>query len=282
MQPSSDISKLLEIMSRLRDPVNGCPWDIEQSFASIAPYTVEEAYEVADAIERGDMDDLRLELGDLLLQSVYHAQMASEAGHFDFGDVVEGITAKMIRRHPHVFGTEDVTAEEYSAKGMEEGTWERIKAEEKSEAEARRAKLGLPSKHEAKSYLDDVPFGLPALTAALKLQKRASKVGFDWNDVGAVLAKVREETEEFEQALESQGALEQEEEIGDLLFVLVNLCRHLKIDPENALRRCNAKFKRRFAYIESALKSSGQTLQDATLEQMDRLWDEAKSKAKTA
>lgn len=266
-------------MERLRDPETGCPWDVEQNFETIAPYTVEEAYEVADAIERKDMEDLRLELGDLLLQSVYHAQMASEAGYFDFGDVVEGITAKMIRRHPHVFGTADVTAQEYSAKGMEEGTWERIKAEEKAEAEKRREALGLPSKDADKSFLDDVPTGFPALTAALKLQKRASKVGFDWNDKKAVLAKIREEIDELEEALDHEDHGHQQEEMGDLFFVLVNMCRHLKIDPEGALRGCNQKFRRRFSYIEKALKKDGAALEGATLEEMDRLWDEAKTQS---
>ena len=181
-RPGRDISALLDIMKALRTPVTGCPWDLEQDFKTIAPYTIEEACEVADAIDRNDMEDLRLELGDLLLQSVYHAQMASEAGYFDFGDVVEGITTKMIRRHPHVFGTDDVTAEEYSAKGMADGTWERIKAEEKAEAEAMRIAKGLPSKQLNKSLLDDIPGSLPALACAVKLQKKAGKVGFDWND----------------------------------------------------------------------------------------------------
>jgi len=277
IKPSSDISGLLEIMARLRDPENGCPWDVEQDFNSIAPYTIEEAYEVADAIERDDMDDLRLELGDLLLQSVYHAQMASEAGHFDFGDVVHGITAKMIRRHPHVFGTEDVTAEEYSAKGMEEGTWERIKAEEKAEAETRRMELGLPPKRETANYLDEVPSGLPALTGALKLQKRASKVGFDWNDMSSVLDKVREEIDELEEAISEKEHKDREEEMGDLLFVMVNVCRHLKIDPEYALRGCNRKFRTRFAFIENELKVAGSSLEKANLQEMDNLWNAAKS-----
>lgn len=281
IEPSPDIAKLLEIMARLRDPDTGCPWDIQQDFATIAPYTVEEAYEVADAIERGDMDDLRLELGDLLLQSVYHAQMASEAGHFDFGDVVEGITRKMIRRHPHVFGTEDVTAEEYSARGMEEGTWERIKSEEKAEAELRRKELGLPQKTSEVGFLDDVPTGLPALTAALKIQKRASKVGFDWNDMNSVVAKVHEEFKELSEAVDAMDQQKQEEEMGDLLFVMVNLCRHLKIDPENALRQCNVKFRKRFAYIENALIASGKSLEKANLAEMDELWNMAKEELRS-
>ncbi|MGB7285576.1 MAG: nucleoside triphosphate pyrophosphohydrolase, partial [Salaquimonas sp.] len=201
MSPSRDISRLLEIMAALRTPVTGCPWDLEQDFASIAPYTIEEAYEVADAIERDDMEDLRLELGDLLLQSVYHAQMAAEAGAFDFGDVVEGITQKMIRRHPHVFGTEDVTAEQYSAEGMAKGTWEKIKTEEKAEAAAKRLAKGLSAKTTSTSLLNDVPFNLPGLSVAVKLQQKASKVGFDWNDPKAVFAKIREEMSELENEL---------------------------------------------------------------------------------
>lgn len=276
MNSSRDISKLLEIMKALRTPGTGCPWDLEQDFATIAPYTIEEAYEVADAIERDDMDDLRLELGDLLLQSVYHAQMANEAGYFDFGDVVEGITTKMIRRHPHVFGTEDVTAEEYSANGMAEGTWERIKAEEKAEAAERRANLGLPPKDKRKSYLDDVPSELPALTAALKLQKKASKVGFDWNNPAEVMKKIREELRELEASLSNGEADATEEELGDLLFAVANLARHHKVDPEKALRRCNRKFRTRFAYIEQALEIKGTSLNASNLSEMDNLWNEAK------
>jgi len=220
IKPSRDILRLLEIMKALRTPITGCPWDLEQDFKSIAPYTIEEACEVADAIERDDMEDLRLELGDLLLQSVYHAQMASEAGLFDFGDVVEGISKKMIRRHPHVFGTADVGAEEYSAKGMAEGTWERIKSEEKAEAEALRISKGLPPKNANLSLLDDVPNALPALACAVKLQKKASKVGFDWNDPHAVIAKIREELDEFEEELKMENVENQSEELGDIFFAL--------------------------------------------------------------
>lgn len=276
MKPSRDINRLLEIMAALRTPGTGCPWDLEQDFKSIAPYTIEEAYEVADAIEREDLDDLRLELGDLLLQSVYHAQMASEEGAFDFGDVVEGITAKMIRRHPHVFGTEDVTAEQYSAAGMAKGTWERIKAEEKSEAAERRAAKGLPPKETDHSLLATVPGSLPGLTAAVKLQQKASKVGFDWNDPKAVLAKIREETDEFEQEMDSCNKERLTDELGDMLFALANLARHLDIDPEAAIRATNSKFRKRFAFIEQNIAASGETLESATLEQMESLWQKAK------
>ncbi len=276
LTPSRDIVRLLEIMKALRTPETGCPWDLEQDFKSIAPYTIEEACEVADAIERDDMEDLRLELGDLLLQSVYHAQMASEAGLFDFGDVVEGITRKMIRRHPHVFGTEDVTAQEYSAKGMAENTWERIKAEEKAEAAALRQAKGLPPKTKAPSLLGDVPNALPALACAVKLQKKASKVGFDWNDPHAVIKKIREELDEFESELSAQDTEAQTDELGDILFALANLARHQKIDPDTALRRTNMKFRKRFAHIESHIMDTGYTLEEAPLEVMDQLWNDAK------
>ena len=280
MKPSRDISRLIEIMAALRTPQTGCPWDLEQDFRTIAPYTIEEAYEVADAIERNDMDDLRLELGDLLLQSVYHARMAEEEGHFDFGDVVEGITAKMIRRHPHVFG--DERGDQYSASGMAKGTWERIKAEEKAETAARRQQMGLAPKTKGESLLDDVPAALPGLTQAVKLQQKASKVGFDWNDPKAVIAKLREETGELEAELASAtpDLSAVEEELGDLLFVLANLARHLDIDPEAALRRTNAKFRRRFAYIEKNIEQrSGKPLPQANLDEMEALWQEAKMKA---
>ncbi len=273
---SRDIARLLEIMASLRTPKTGCPWDLEQSFSTIAPYTVEEAYEVADAIERDDMDDLRLELGDLLLQSVYHARLAEEQGLFDFGDVVEGITAKMIRRHPHVFGTADVTAEEYSARGMAKGTWEKIKAEEKAEQTERRNLAGLPDKDQNPSLLDDVPGALPALTAALKLQKKASKVGFDWNDTNLVLAKVREEIEELEVEISNHDHEASEAEFGDLMFAVVNLARHLDLDAEKALRRTNRKFRDRFSFIEKELKERSITLEEANLDEMEILWQKAK------
>jgi ATP diphosphatase len=277
--PSRDISRLLEIMALLRDPEKGCPWDKEQDFRSIAPYTIEEACEVADAIERDDMADLKLELGDLLLQSVYHSRMAEEGGYFDFGDVVEGITKKMIRRHPHVFGTEDASAEEYSAKGLAGGTWERIKAEEKAELAAER-KAANPAQYQEKagSLLDDVPGTLPTLACALKLQKKASKVGFDWNDPHAVFSKIREELDELEAEIESGCSSEQEAELGDILFAVANLARHLRIDPDSALRRTNQKFRNRFAYIEQNIERTGETMQSANLETMDMLWNEAKIK----
>ena len=276
MEPSRNISRLLEIMTALRTPKTGCPWDLEQDFKSIIPYTIEEAYEVADAIERNDMEDLRLELGDLLLQSVYHAQMASESGDFDFGDVVEGITTKMIRRHPHVFGTEDASAEQYSAAGMAKGTWEKIKAEEKSEQiEARKAK-GLPPKPVKTSILDDVPNTLPSLAVGVKLQQKASKVGFDWNDPKAVISKIREELDEVEAELKANDKEKLTDEIGDVLFAMVNLARHLEIDPDTALRSTNQKFRKRFSYIEKNLTKSGEKIEDVDLDTMEDLWKRAK------
>lgn len=277
MEPSRDISKLLEIMVALRTPKTGCPWDLEQNFKSIVPYTIEEAYEVADAIERDDMDDLRLELGDLLFQSVYHAQMASESGDFDFGDVVEGITTKMIRRHPHVFGTEDVTAEQYSAVGMAKGTWEKIKLEEKAEQIAMRKAKGLSPKPVKDSILDDVPNTLPSLAVGVKLQQKASKVGFDWNDPKAVIAKIREELDEVEEELEQNNKTRLSDEIGDVLFAMVNLARHLDIDPDTALRGTNQKFRKRFAYIEKNVGDTGCTLENASLDVLEGLWTKAKS-----
>ena len=277
MKPSRDISRLIEIMMALRDPNGGCPWDLKQDFASIAPYTIEEAYEVADAIERGDMEDLRLELGDLLLQSIYHAQMANEAGAFDFGDVVEGITAKMIRRHPHVFGTEDRTAAEYSARGLAEGTWERIKAEEKAEAAAQLAEKGLPPKAEGSSILDSVPSALPALTGAFKLQSKAAKVGFDWNSVDAVFEKLDEELGELHSEIHDGNQAKIAEEIGDLLFTIANLARHLKIDPEFALRGTNRKFRDRFAHVEKRMEKADQKMNASALDIMEEYWIEAKT-----
>jgi ATP diphosphatase len=272
MQPSRDISRLNEIMAALRTPQTGCPWDLEQTFATIAPYTLEEAYEVADAIERGDVANLREELGDLLLQVVFHARMAEEAGRFDFGDVVEAITRKLIRRHPHVFGdARDLSSDEVKA------LWDLIKAEEKRErAEARRA-AGLPA-DEASGALAGVPLALPALTRALKLQEKAGKVGFDWNDPRAVLAKLREEIDEVEAEIEAGDAQRVADEVGDLLFAVANLARHLSADPETALRGANAKFERRFAHIESRLSESGRAPADATLDEMEALWSEAKQR----
>jgi nucleoside triphosphate diphosphatase len=270
MTPSRDISRLIEIMAQLRTPVTGCPWDLEQSFATIAPYTIEEAYEVADAIARGDFEDLKDELGDLLLQVVYHARMAEEEKAFAFGDVVEAITRKMIRRHPHVFADKDGNIQPAGVKSA----WERIKAQEKAERAAGRPQ----QKHEHSSLLSSVKAGLPALTRAMELQRKASTVGFDWNDPRAVLNKIREEADEIEAALDRNDAEELAEETGDLLFALVNLARHVRADPEMALRRTNAKFERRFAYIERALAAKGRTLEAATLDEMDALWNEAKEK----
>jgi ATP diphosphatase len=269
MTPSRDIDRLIEIMAALRTPVTGCPWDLEQNFATIVPYTIEEAYEVADAITRGDFDDLREELGDLLLQVVYHAQMAEEQRAFSFGDVVEAITRKMIRRHPHVFADKDGNIQPAGVKSA----WERIKAEEKAERAARRP----PGEVLHKSLLSSVKAGLPALTRAMELQRKASTVGFDWNDPRAVLAKIREEADEIEAALDRNDKQELVEETGDLMFALVNLARHVDADPDAALRATNAKFERRFAYIERALEAQGRTLEQASLAEMDALWNAAKT-----
>jgi nucleoside triphosphate diphosphatase len=270
MTPSRDISRLIEIMAQLRTPVTGCPWDLEQDFTTIAPYTIEEAYEVADAIARGDLDDLKDELGDLLLQVVYHARMAEEKKAFSFGDVVEAITRKMIRRHPHVFADKDGNIQPAGVKSA----WERIKAEEKAERAARRPR----EEHEHKSLLSSVKAGLPALTRAMELQRKAGSVGFDWNDPRAVLKKIREEADEIEAELDRADKDELAGETGDLLFAVVNLARHVKADPEMALRGANAKFERRFAYIERALEAQGRSIDAATLDEMDELWNEAKEK----
>ena len=270
MQPSRDIHRLIEIMAALRDPAGGCPWDLEQTFASIAPFTIEEAYEVADAIERGETDDLRDELGDLLLQVVFHARMAEEARLFDFGGVVEAITTKLIRRHPHVFGDADSLDSE-AVKAL----WGRIKAEEKRLRTEARASSGLPPETPS-GALGHVPLALPALSRALKLQKRAAKVGFDWNDVRAVLVKLREEIAEVEAEIGSGSSEALSDEVGDLLFAVANLARHLDVDPEAALRAANAKFARRFAHIEHRLAESGRKPETADLEEMEALWVEAK------
>jgi len=266
VKPSRDITRLIEIMAALRTPGTGCPWDLEQTFETIAPYTLEEAYEVADAIARGDLDHLRDELGDLLLQVVFHARMAEEQGRFDFGDVVDSITTKLIRRHPHVFADEHGRTAE-AVKGL----WERIKAEEKAE----RGEVA------GTGALAGVPVSLPALTRALKLQNKAGQVGFDWNDPRAVLAKIREEADEIEAALDGGDGAGTAAEVGDLLFAVVNLARHVQADPEGVLRATNAKFERRFAAIEQALAARGRTPKDATLAEMDALWDEAKAAEKS-
>jgi ATP diphosphatase len=270
MTPSRDISRLLDIMAQLRNPGSGCPWDLEQDFSTIAPYTIEEAYEVADAIARRDLDDLRDELGDLLLQVVFHARMAEEQGAFSFGDVVEAITRKMIRRHPHVFADSDGRLTSADVKGA----WDRIKAEEKAERAARRSDAAHAS------LLSSVKAGQPALSRAMQLQRKASSVGFDWNDPRAVLHKIREEADEIEAALDRDDAEELAGETGDLLFALVNLARHVGADPEMALRGTNAKFERRFAYIERALAAQGRSLDQSSLEEMDALWNEAKREEK--
>jgi len=274
MTPSRDISRLIEIMAALRTPGTGCPWDLEQDFATIAPYTIEEAYEVADAIARDDLGDLCEELGDLLLQVVFHARMAEERGAFAFGDVVEAITRKMIRRHPHVFADKDV---KLTAAGVK-GAWDRIKAEEKAERAARRP----ADQAEHTSLLAQVKAGQPSLARALALQQKAATVGFDWNDPRAVLKKIREEADEIEAALDGADADELAEETGDLLFAVVNLARHVGADPESILRGTNQKFERRFAAIERALAADGKTPKDATLAEMDALWDAAKAEEKTA
>jgi ATP diphosphatase len=263
--PNGGMPRLLEIMRRLRDPATGCPWDIEQSFASIAPYTIEEAYEVADAIERQAWDELPGELGDLLFQSVFHAQMAEDAGLFAFDDVVKTIADKMVARHPHVFGPEsrDKSAAQQTV------DWERVKAAER----AARAETGV---------LDGVAVGLPALLRAVKLQKRAARVGFDWPSTDQVLDKIIEESRELVEARDTLTAAETFEEMGDLLFVMANLARHLHIDPEAALRAANAKFIRRFASIEAALAAQGKRPEDSDLAEMDALWNAAKAAEKAA
>jgi ATP diphosphatase len=258
----SEIARLLEIMAALRTPGSGCPWDLQQNFATIAPYTIEEAYEVADAIARGDLGDLREELGDLLLQVVFHAQIAQEQGAFDWDDVVTSLNAKLVRRHPHVFGdAQGLTP------GEVEGQWERIKTQERMQQRKPEAGEGA---------LFGVPVALPALSRALKLQVKAGKVGFDWNNARAVLEKIREEANEIEAELAAQHAAAAAAEIGDLLFAVVNLARHAGIDPEAALRGTNYKFEQRFAAIEKALAERGKRPEEATLAEMEELWQEAK------
>ncbi len=269
MAPASKrhaIEELIAIMAALRTPETGCPWDLKQSFATIVPYTIEEAYEVADAIERDDMGALKDELGDLLFQVVYHARLAEEAGAFDFADVVEAISGKMIRRHPHVFGGESVGSD-----AELEHLWERVKAREKAASGAARSGL-----------LDDVPKTLPALTRSLKLQNKAARVGFDWPSIAPVFEKAREELSELEAEIEAapetaDGRDRIEAEYGDFLFVVANLARHLGIDPEQALRRTCGKFMRRFAHVERALAEAGRAPGQSDLEEMERLWDEAKA-----
>lgn len=261
--PNGGMARLIHIMECLRDPETGCPWDIEQTFQSIAPYTIEEAYEVADAIERADMADLKGELGDLLLQTVYHTQIGTEGGHFTFDEVADAISNKMVARHPHVFGAES------NAKSAEQQSldWETIKAAERGQKGAR-------------GVLDDVAVNLPALLRAVKLQKRAARVGFDWPQTLQVLDKLKEEAAELVQAQAEMSADALEDEMGDLLFVMANLARHLDVDPEAALRRTNAKFTRRFEWIEAELAKAGKTPQDSDLAEMDALWNKAKDALK--
>jgi len=257
------IDRLLAIMAHLRDPDGGCPWDVEQTFATIAPYTVEEAYEVADAIERGDLTDLKEELGDLLLQVVFHSRMAEEQGAFDFDAVAQAINDKMIRRHPHVFG-----AETYGSLAEQKEGWEQLKAAERQD------------KGRTESLLDDVPAGLPALTRAVKLSKRAAGVGFVWPSAKEVLDKLDEEVAELKAEIAAGDVEKARQEMGDVLFVVANLARTLDVDPEDALRSTNAKFTRRFRYIEARLAERGKTPAQSDLAEMDALWDEVRAKDK--
>ena len=268
------IDDLLHLMARLRDPQSGCPWDLKQTYASIVPYTLEEAYEVADAIERADFEHLPGELGDLLFQVVYYSQLAQEEGRFEFAAVVDGITRKLIRRHPHVFVDGDLYGAPDPAR-LEEAAvkqrWEQLKAEERA------AKAAVP---EQLSLLDDVPQALPALSRAVKLQKRMAQVGFDWPDALPVVDKVREELDEVLEAMSENDPQAISEEVGDLLFVVTNLARHLKVDPESALRAANAKVERRFRFIEQALREAQRPIENCTLDELDALWGEAKKQEK--
>lgn len=275
MKPAKDINRLIEIMAALRTPGTGCPWDLEQNFETIKPYTIEEAYEVADAIERGDLDDLRDELGDLLLQVVFHARMAEEQGEFEFGDVVQAITEKMIRRHPHVFAVSDA---DDPAKVKTQ--WDEIKAAEKRARGERRAQRGITEDHK-RGHLGAVDRGQPALTEALKIQQQAAKVGFDWSEPEPILDKIEEEIAEFRAAIASGDKAKIADELGDLIFAAVNIGRHVGADPEMALRGTNTKFRRRFAYIESSLADAGESLEAASLERMEDLWQAAKKTEQT-
>jgi ATP diphosphatase len=268
--PTPSLQRLLRIMARLRDPVAGCEWDVAQTFATIAPYTIEEAYEVADAIERNDPDDLCEELGDLLLQVVFHARIAEEAGQFSFGDVVEAITRKMIRRHPHVFARSSADTPD-----AVKAQWDNIKTEEKRERAERRARRGITEDFKT-GFLGSVHRSQPALTEALKLQERAAKVGFDWSEAEPILDKIEEEIAELREAMQEGAAHKVKDELGDLIFALVNIGRHVKADPEQALRGTNTKFRQRFRYIETHLEADQVSLEEATLEQMEALWQAAK------
>ena len=260
---SSDLtSRLLEVMAALRTPGTGCPWDLEQTFESIAPHTLEEAYEVLDAIERGDRADLRDELGDLLFQVVYHSRLAEEEGVFDYADVVEAVTAKMIRRHPHVFGDADRDK-------LDSDWWEKLKSEERGSGD------------DSGSVLSDIPVTMPSLMVALKLQKKASRVGFDWTNLDSVHQKLREEVDEFLESVSSGDKSGISHELGDLFFTLVNLCRHYEVDPEQVLRGSNRRFRSRFEYIESCLRDRNVLVIDADLSTLDELWNEAKAREQT-
>lgn len=269
------MARLIEVMAALRTPGSGCPWDLQQTFRTIAPYTIEEAYEVADAITRENMRDLKEELGDLLLQVVYHARIAQEQGAFTFAEVADGITAKMIRRHPHVFGSAGARAA-----GAAKGFWERAKAEEKQARAAQRAAAGA-NDLDSESLLDAVPVSLPALMRAIKLQSEAAKVGFDWPSMEPVFAKMKEELAELEDSISGRDRAKVEEEYGDLLFVLANVARHLEIDPEASLRAANQKFVRRFRRIEEKLLARGKAPAQSNLEEMDALWNEAKAEERS-
>ncbi|MBX5159049.1 nucleoside triphosphate pyrophosphohydrolase [Rhizobium sp. NZLR8] len=271
MEPSTEILRLIEIMAALRHPETGCPWDIEQSFETIKPYTIEEAYEVSDAIERGDMDDLCDELGDLLLQVVFHARMAEEAGEFSFGDVVNAITTKMIRRHPHVFARSAADTSDAVKK-----QWDEIKQAEKRERTERRSRRGITEDFNG-GFLGSVQRSFPALTEALKLQERAAKVGFDWSAPEPILDKIEEEIGELRVALSEGDRAKVSDELGDLIFAVVNIGRHVKTDPEQALRGTNTKFRRRFSHIENVLDKGGETLEAASLERMEEIWQAAKA-----
>ncbi|MDH5748705.1 MAG: nucleoside triphosphate pyrophosphohydrolase [Rhodospirillales bacterium] len=273
---TSNINRLIELMAQLRDPIGGCPWDVEQTFASIVPHTIEEAYEVADAIEQDDMPALEDELGDLLLQVVFHAQMAREAGLFDFDSVAGAICDKLIRRHPHVFGDANVADAEAQTRA-----WEDHKAAERAHEQKIKQNNGGESGDRIASALDGVTTGLPALTRALKLQKRAARVGFDWPDASGPLAKIGEETVELEHEILSGGRSERlREEVGDILFTCVNLARKLGLDPETALRRGNRKFESRFHHLESALAREGLTPKEVSLDRLESLWQQAKGREK--
>ncbi|MGF9561897.1 nucleoside triphosphate pyrophosphohydrolase [Neorhizobium sp. JUb45] len=271
MEASQDISRLIEIMAALRNPETGCPWDIVQTYETIKPYTIEEAYEVADAIERKDMDDLCDELGDLLLQVVFHSRIAEEAGEFGFGDVVEAVTQKMIRRHPHVFARSDADTPE--AVKLQ---WDAIKKQEKRDRAERRAKRGITEDFKA-GHLGGVQRSQPALTEALKLQEQAARVGFDWSEAEPILDKIEEEIGELREAMKAGKPESVSDELGDLIFALVNIGRHVGADPENALRGTNTKFRRRFNHIETSLEKRNETLEAASLEKMEELWQAAKA-----